>query len=155
MPLIEGVHLAANTPLDSRPTEAPIALADIIRHFPDTAPRGRRGGDGTAWCLCCDTSIAPGPRSTFCSTHRTERNTMLKRRGREEGASPIARVPADNIDQVVEATDAVVAAIGRATVEFPRLRGAVRDWVDDLMMETKMLVRAVNDGLLPYSARRR
>ena len=155
MPLVEGIEMSVSVPKESRPHQHPVLMEDLLRLAPNGNPIARRGDDGTAWCACCDITISPHNRSAFCSTHRKERNTVLRRRARQEGPSTPRTVPSDALDQVVEAADDLLAALGRASMEFPRLPPMVADWVDDLMLATKTLSRAIDSGIRPYSNHRR
>lgn len=54
---------------------------------------------------------------------------------------------------IVNRTDRLQAALGRATAEFNRMPNPpVSTWIDDLMLIAKDLTHAVDHGLRPASA---
>jgi len=120
-PLAPGHKLGHDVRGESRPRQPKIALDQVDRHFPDGEARGRRGSDGTNWCLCCDTVIGLGPRAAFCAAHSPERNTVLQAAGRAERATQVS-LPMDAVDKVVDSTDRLLTVLGRATAEFNRSR---------------------------------
>lgn len=150
MALAPGITLTQDTPPVARPTERPIRMEDVPLVFAGQPVRGRRAPDNSQWCLCCDTTISTRANAAFCDRHRTERNTQIAAGARVS----VAAIPTDAVEEIVRRTDAVMTALGRATVRFNAMPNPPRGgWVDDLMLATKNLAGAVDGTLRPYVKR--
>lgn len=123
----------------SMPNRKPIPARELALSTERRPFGARTGSDGTRWCYSCDTTLESDGGRSFCQPCQVTRNGMSQAQRRTNNAIPLTRAEAEAI---VARADAVMAALGRASVHFerPYMNGG---WIDRLMLATKELVRDV------------